>query len=266
MESSLTVVLVAVGIIVLGMIAFFLKFYRKVEQGYAMIINTTRSEPWVTFTGGVVYPFIHKAEMMDISRKSIEIVLTGGEGLICQDNIRANIKVTFFVQVFKTVDCVLRVAQGVGCARASSKQTLEELFSAKFSEALKTVGRSMDFVDLYQERDRFRDEIKCQIGCDLSGYELVDVAIDYLEQTKIEDLNRENILDAQGIKKIIELTTRERVRANEYERDAEAQIKKKNVETRQAILDLERQQAAAEIEQQREIALMKAREEAGASI
>jgi hypothetical protein len=42
--------------------------------------------------------------------------------------------------------------------------TLEELFSAKFSEALKTVGKAMDFVDLYQARDRFRDEIISQIA------------------------------------------------------------------------------------------------------
>ncbi|MDR2208914.1 MAG: hypothetical protein LBE22_08100 [Azoarcus sp.] len=268
MESSLTIVLVAVGIIVFfifGIFALFSKFYRKVEQGYAMIINTTRKDPDVTFTGGMVYPIIHKAEMMDISRKTIEIARIGNEGLICQDNIRADIKVTFFVQVNKTEENVLRVAQGIGCARASNKQTLEELFSAKFSEALKTVGRSLDFVDLYQERDKFRDEIKRQIGTDLSGYELVDAAIDYLEQTKIEDLNKGNILDVQGIKKITELTAQESVRTNELNRNKEALIKKKDVETRQAIVELERQQAEAELRQKREIASTKAREESEAS-
>jgi len=36
---------------------------------------------------------------MDISVKTIEIARTGREGLICRDNIRADIKVTFFVRV-----------------------------------------------------------------------------------------------------------------------------------------------------------------------
>lgn len=267
MQPTLTIVLTAIGITALfifGIFSLFARFYRKVEQGYAMIVNTTRSEPEVTFTGRMVYPIIHKAEMMDIALKTIEIARTGNEGLICQDNIRADIKVTFFVRVNKTTEDVLRVAQGIGCARASSQETLEGLFSAKFSEALKTVGKSMDFVELYQARDHFRDEIIRQIGDDLSGYVLADAAIDYLEQTPLSRLDPSNILDAQGIKKITDLTAQEHVRTNEFRRNEEMQIKKKDVETREAVLELERQQADAEFKQQREIATVKAREEAEA--
>jgi len=244
------------------MLAMFAKFYRKVEQGYAMIVNTLRSEPEVTFTGRMVYPIIHKAEMMDISLKTIEIDRTGNEGLICKDNIRADIKVKFFVRVNKTAEDVLKVAQGIGCERASSPEILEELFSAKFSEALKTVGKSLDFVDLYQARDHFRDEIIRQIGDDLSGYVLEDAAIDYLEQTPLHKLDSNNILDAQGIKKITELTAVEHVRTNELRRNEEMQIKKKDVETQEALLELERQQADATAKQQREVASVRAREEA----
>ena len=230
----------------LGFLAMFAKFYVKIEQGHALIINTLRAEPEVTFTGRMVYPIIHKAELMEISVKTIEIDRSGNEGLICRDNIRADIKVKFFVRVNKTADDVLKVAQSIGCARASNHATLEELFSAKFSEALKTVGKAMDFVDLYQARDRFRDEIISQIGDDLSGYVLDDAAIDYLEQTPLSKLDSNNILDAQGIKKITELTAVEHVRTNELRRNEEMQIKKKNVETQEALLELERQAAVAQ--------------------
>jgi uncharacterized membrane protein YqiK len=216
----------------------------------------------VTFTGRMVYPIIHKAEMMDIALKTIEIDRTGNEGLICQDNIHADIKVKFFVRVNKTAEDVLKVAQGIGCERASNQEILEELFSSKFSEALKTVGKAMDFVELYQARDRFRDEIIRQIGDDLSGYVLEDAAIDYLEQTPLSKLDPSNILDAQGIKKITELTALENVRTNELRRNEEMQIKKKDVETREAMLELERQQTDAESRQQREIASVQAREAA----
>jgi uncharacterized membrane protein YqiK len=264
-SALLVLMAIAIGVLfIFGIFAMFAHFYRKVEQGYAMIVNTLRSEPDVTFTGRMVYPVIHKAELMDISRKTIVIERIGNDGLICQDNIRADIKVTFFVQVNKTADDVLRVAQGIGCARASNQDTLERLFTAKFSEALKTVGKSMDFVDLYQARDHFRDRTRQQIGDDLSGYMLADVAIDYLEQTPLARLDPNNILDAQGIKKITDLTAQEHVRTNEFRRNEEMQIKKKDVETREAILELERQQADAEYKQQREIATVKAREEAEA--
>jgi uncharacterized membrane protein YqiK len=254
---------IVIGVVVLlGALAMFARFYHKVEQGHAMIINTLRAEPDVSFTGGMVYPIIHKKELMEISLKTIEINRIGKEGLICRDNIRADIKVTFFLRVNKTKEDVLKVAQAVGCARASSQDTLENLFSAKFAEALKTVGKSMDFVELYQARDRFRDDIIRQIGADLSGYVLEDAAIDYIEQTPLDKLDGQNILDAQGIKKITELTAIENIRTNELKRDEEMRIKKKDVETREAILELERQQADAESRQQREVSSVRAREQA----
>lgn len=259
------IMLLSIGIItvvLLGCFVLFAKFYHKVEQGHVMIINTLRAEPEVTFTGGMVYPIIHKKEMMEISLKTIEIDRLGKDGLICQDNIRADIKVTFFLRVNKTAEDVLKVAQAVGCVRASNQETLENLFSAKFAEALKTVGKSMDFVELYQARDRFRDDIIRQIGDDLSGYVLEDAAIDYIEQTSLDKLDGHNILDAQGIKKITELTAIENIRTNELKRDEEMRIKKKDVETREAILELERQQADAESRQCREVSSVRAREQA----
>ena len=129
----------------------------------------------------------------------------------------------------------------------------------------KTVGKSLDFVDLYQARDRFRDKIIEQIGDDLSGYVLEDAAIDYLEQTPLSKLDANNILDAQGIKKITQLTAVEHVVTNELRRNEEMQIKKKNVETQEALLELERQQADATARQAREVATVKAREEAETS-
>lgn len=237
-------------------------FYRKVDQGRAIIINKMRGDPEVKFTGGMVLPVIHRAEIMDISLKTIELDRRGKEGLICKDNIRADIKVTFFVKVNKTQEDVLRVAQQVGCDRASDQQTLEELFQAKFSEGLKTVGKQLDFEALYTQRDDFKDEIIRNIGTDLNGYVLDDAAIDFLEQTPIETLDPDNILDAQGIRKITELTTRQNIHTNELRQHERKEIKKQNVEAESAVLALERQEHDARAVQAREIAVKKAREEA----
>lgn len=245
---------------VIGLALIVMKFYQKVEQGQAMIVNTMKEVPEVTFTGRTVWPVIHKKEFMNISLKTIEIDRRAQDGLICKDNIRADIKVTFFVRVNKTKEDVLKVAQAIGCDRASKQETIEELFNAKFSEALKTVGKKLEFEELYEERDRFRDEIIQVIGKDLNGYVLEDAAIDYLEQTPIVSLDENNILDAQGIRKITELTTAQHILTNEFVREEETKIKKRDVEARERILELERIEADAEARQQREIASVKARE------
>ncbi|MEU3601652.1 flotillin family protein [Streptomyces sp. NPDC006798] len=254
--------LVAVLLILAVAIVLVLgRLFRKVEQGKALIVSKMRKVD-VTFTGQVVLPVLHKAEIMDISVKTIEISRTGRDGLICRDNIRADIRISFFVRVNKTVEDVVKVAQAIGTARASDQATLQELFNAKFSEALKTVGKQLDFTDLYTMRDEFRDRIIQVIGTDLNGYSLEDAAIDYLEQTPLVQLDRDNILDAQGIRKITELTAVEHVRTNEYQRDEEKEITRQNVDAREAILELERRQADAEIRQRREIDTVRAREEA----
>ncbi|MBZ0111058.1 MAG: flotillin family protein, partial [Thermoanaerobaculia bacterium] len=260
--AALMMIVGVLAFFAIGFLVAIAKFYRKVEQGKALIVNKMKKDPEVTFTGAVVLPIFHKAEVMDISVKTIEIDRRGKEGLICQDNIRADIKVTFFVRVNKTQEDVIKVAQAIGCVRASDQRTLEELFSAKFSEALKTVGKKLDFVDLYTKRNEFRDWIVEIIGRDLNGYVLEDAAIDFLEQTPLNSLDESNILDAQGIRKITELTSIEHVRTNEYTNNERKSIKKQDVEAEEAILELERQRTDAEAKQQREILTVKSREQA----
>ncbi|MFI6534458.1 SPFH domain-containing protein [Nonomuraea sp. NPDC050547] len=258
---GLAITLAAALLIVIAILVVISRLFHKVEQGKALIISKVNRVD-VTFTGAVVLPVVHKSETMDISVKTMEIVRSGREGLICRDNIRADIRITFFVRVNKTAEDVIKVAQAIGTARASGEETLQELFNAKFSEALKTAGKHLDFVDLYTKRDEFRDEILRLIGTDLNGYSLEDAAIDYLEQTPLHNLDKSNILDAQGIRKITELTAIEHVRTNEFQRNEEKEITRQNVDAREAILELERRQADAETKQKREIETMRAREEA----
>lgn len=248
-------------VILLGIIILVVKTYKKAVQGQALV-RTGSGGTKVSFSGFFVIPVLHKMEVMDITIKTIVISRLGVDGLICKDNMRADIKVSFFVRVNKTMEDVIQVAQTIGCYRASFQESLENLFDAKFSEALKTVGKQFDFVELYNSRVKFKQEILHAIGTDLNGYVLDDCAIDYLEQTPLETLKKGNILDAEGIKKITELTSAQIILANQIERDKEKTIKKQDVEARETILELEKQLAEKEEQQKREIASAKAREEA----
>lgn len=259
-----------ITLLIIGGVIFFIviflfalaTFYKKIPQGKA-IVRTGVGGGKVAFNKGMyVIPILHKMEIMDISVKKLQIDRMENDGLICKDNIRADIKVAFFVRVNKSIDDVLNVAQIIGCERASDVETLRNLFEAKFSEALKTVGKKFDFIELYEARREFRTEILDIIGTDLNGYILDDCAIDYLEQTEIRFLSAQNILDSQGIKKITELTAEQNIKANLIKREEEKTIKKQNVEAREAILELDRQMAEKEEKQKREIDNIKAREEA----
>ncbi len=264
MSESLITILVAVGALgltILGVLALLARFYRQVDQGKALIVNTLKAEPLVTFTGAVVYPIIHRAEVMDISVKNITIDRRGKDGLICKDNIRGDIKVTFFVRVNKTQEDVLKVAQSIGCNRASDQLTVEGLFEAKFAEALKTVGKRMNFEELYTERDHFKDAIIEVIGKDLNGFVMDDCAIDYLEQTPIESLDKDNIMDAEGIRKITDLTVIQNVKTNELRQKERMETGAQNLAADEALFRFEQKRAEAEARKDKEVAVTKSREQ-----
>lgn len=265
MAGWLAIIVLAVILLIgMGMAFTYSQFYVKVGPDEA-VVKTGRGTMEVASGQGIwVVPLIHHAERMDLTLKSFEIARVGKEGLICRDNIRADIRVAFFVRVDNSPEEIREVAQAIGTKRASQIDTLRELFDAKFSEALKTVGKHFDFVDLYDQRDKFKEQILKTIGTDLNGYRLDDAAIDYLEQTPLELLNPSNILDAEGIKKITELTAAEKIKENHFTREKEKTLKKQDVEAQETILELERQRIEATQKQQREVAEITAREQAAA--
>ena len=195
-------------------------------------------------------PMLQQLQIMDLSVKKLEMVRKGKDGLICQDNIRADIEVVFYVRVNdekseadgKTdYHDIKTVATQVGCERASEIELLRQLFEAKFSEALKSAAKLMDFEKLYTDRIPFRWEIITTIGSDLNGYVLEDVAIDYLEQTPRENYDPSNVLDAQGIEKIVRITSGLEEISNDRVRQKEILIKEQDVESAVQIKRLERE-------------------------
>jgi uncharacterized membrane protein YqiK len=251
-------------VFVLGLAVIVKKFYIKVSPGQALINNKTGEQISVSFTGGLVLPIIHRAEVMDLSVKMIEIERRGREGLTCMDNVRADIKVAFFVQVSHDVEKVKQVAGRIGTERASHVETLHTLFSAKFSEALKTVGYQMNFLQLYTDRADFRKKIYGQIGTDLDGYELTDVVIDYLEQTPLEALDPENMLDSEGIRAITKITKEKEVETNRLRNEAQMQIEQQNTTAQEVITKQEAVRKATIAQREREGAVAVAREKAEA--
>ncbi len=104
------------ALVLLGVLA---SWYKKVErQGEVLIING-KMKVTATFTGGIVFPIINTHEYMDITRKGISVERRGQkegssdeyEGLHCKDNIRADLKVDFFIGVNPDEKDILNVVK-----------------------------------------------------------------------------------------------------------------------------------------------------------
>lgn len=234
---------------------------RRIQPGRAGL-KTGWGGLKVSFDWMVRVPLIQTYHIMDISVKKLEITRKGKDGLVCKDNIRADITVAFYIRVEATEESVRKVAQMLTPERVSDINQLRDVFEAKFSEALKTAGKQMEFHELFTERLRFREEIQNTIGKDLDGFLLQDVAIDFLEQTPLDQHDPSNVLDSEGIRKITEITQRERVSANEFTQRAQVQVEKENADADIAKREQERRNEEDKAKQNRAITEIRANEEA----
>ena len=260
--------LVIAGVVVgLILFTFLLVAYclKKVKAGEAGVRTGLRG---IRITKSIMFrlPFVHRWDIMDIQVKKLEVARKGKDGLICQDNIRADIEVAFYVRVSPDDESIKEVAEAVGCERASEIDKLNELFEAKFSDALKAAGKQMDFANLYIERTKFRNLVRDEIGKDLNGYMLEDVAIDYLEQTSREDHDPNNVLDAEGIEKINRLTAKKEEETNKRTQERDVEIKNQNIRAEVDKRELDKQNEEDLARQTRAVDEAKAREGAAAQV
>ena len=241
-DFTLITIAIMVGALVVMLVPivwFYVRAIHDVPAGQALVVKKPQHIE-IHFTRAVVLPLVHSAELVDISIKTLEIDRRGREALQCRDGIRADVKATFFVRINQVAEDVRKVVGSVGVERASDPAKLEELFAAKFFEGLETVASSLDFEQLYLERERFKEAVLAVIGEDLDGYVLDDAVIDHLEQTPIDQLDPDDIRDAEGIRKITEITSAEKIKTAEIRMQTERHLAKLTAEMEHAQIELER--------------------------
>ncbi|WP_104401351.1 peptidase [Vibrio penaeicida] len=271
MVLSPSMVFILAGVVLFLMVLIFLTSrYKKVRiEGEALIVNgidRTRA----SLTGTFVWPVVNRFEYMDITRKKISVVRSGRkdqegeeyEGLHCSDNIRADLKVDFYIGVNHEEDDIVRVAKLFTANEASNLDRLKEHFQPKFSEALKTAVKQFEFEELLTNRRTFRDAVVQVIGSEMDGFKIYDVVIDKIDQTSLEAHNPDNILDVEGIRKISSITAQKNTETNAIRQDERTTIKKKDVEAEANRLQLDKQEKESIARTQREIEIIEAQENA----
>jgi uncharacterized membrane protein YqiK len=79
-NESLALVVVVVGTtlgLVLGWAILFMKFYKRVPPGEALIVTTPRESLVVFDRGFMVLPFVHRAERVDLTAKVLRFEPAG---------------------------------------------------------------------------------------------------------------------------------------------------------------------------------------------
>lgn len=254
------VAMIVGGMVVLaGIFAAWLTVYRKTAANEALV-RTGWGGAVVALDGGInVWPLFHQVVPVSLETMKLEVERMDQDALITQDNLRVDVKAEFFIRVSPVEENILQAARSLG-HKSIDAGAVGKLVFEKLVSALRSVAAQKDLAEIHTDRRSFASAVQELVSEELeqNGLLLETVTISRLDQTDPHGLSDENIFDAQGKKKITEITAAARVERNRLEKIAEQSITSQNVETSQRVLELERMKAEAEATQQRDVANIQA--------
>jgi uncharacterized membrane protein YqiK len=255
----LLMVIGAAVLIVSAILTIIARLYQRTSANEAFVRTGMGGRRVVLDGGAIVIPVVHKVVQVRLETMKLEVERAGEDALITKDNLRCDIRAEFYIKVQAAADDVLNASRSLG-GRSIDPVAVRDLVFEKLVSALRSVAATRDLAQLHAERDDFASAVSQLVREDLksNGLTLESVTISRLDQTNTERLNDRNVFDAQGLRKIAEITNRARVERNLYERDAEREITTKDVETRKQVLELQKAQAEAEATQSAEVAKVRA--------
>jgi len=159
------------------------------------------------FGGKVINPITSQAQEISLNTMNLKVERKGREGLITKDSLRVDIVAEFFVRIEKNADDVLAAAAILG-KKTAMPENVKELLEGKLVGALRTAAATMTLRYLHEQRQECQDAFQAACLEDLkeNGFTLETVAITYLDQTPLEQLDPSNRFDAVAIRTIQEAT------------------------------------------------------------
>jgi len=259
LSSSIMTVSGIVLAVLSGTLMIITKLYVKTKASEAFVRTGMGGMKVIKDGGSIVIPVIHQTVRVPLRSFRLEVLREGGDALLTKDKLRADMKAEFFVRVQPDDDSIKNAARSYG-EHMDDERYVAKLVEDKLVSALRTVAATKTLEELNTDRDSFVKLVQDGVTTDLThnGLTLEGVTISKLDQTDPKALRVDNIFDAQGMRTIAEITQKQQTERNELERAGEQTRKKKDVETRQAMLALEQQQAESEASQRAQIAVIQA--------
>jgi flotillin len=236
-----------VALILFSGVAFvFTRLYQKTKASEAFVRTGQGGAKVIQDGGAVIIPFIHELTRVSLRTIKLEVQRAGVDALITHDKLRADVRAEFFVRVNPQEDAVLQAARSLGEAMDNPEQ-VKLLVEDKLVSALRTAAATKSLEALNSERDSFLEDVTKLLQDDLknNGLVLETVTISSLDQTDPKFLKTNNIFDAQGARKIAEITESSLTERNRLVRDGEERRKQQDVENKKRILALDQQEKEA---------------------
>lgn len=235
-------------------------FSKKAQAGQALL-RKGMGPTQVSLDKMVAYPILHQVEIIDLSMKTLDLMLGKANAVLCQDYIKADIRMTVFIKVISNSENIQRVAQAFDLQQLNDKAYLEHYFLPQIESAIRIVASYFDFAQIFDERYKFLDNVLQVIGDDFSGFSLENMAIDYLEQTSLEFYNEDDFLEQIGKGKVNRHILEQDLRKTRFGLEGVQEVAKQEQEANIKRYQIELEIKKAEVKRRLEIAQLTAEQE-----
>jgi len=166
----------AIAIILVIQIVMMKKWYKK-PASHEGIIRIGFSGKQVSFGAMMVVPVLHKMEKVDVGVKLVHYQGGEEEGLKDKTGNRLQIDLDMFVRINQDSRDVLNAASSIGAKNTFDAAFIQRFFEVRLIEASRAVLQRFSGAQLATGISEVRIGILEEIGRDLNGYMLEDIAI-----------------------------------------------------------------------------------------
>lgn len=255
-------VIVIVAVIV-GVVYLLNWLYLRSTKETAFVRTGLGGEKVVKDGGAFVLPIVHEVIPVNMNTLRLEIARGQERALITRDRMRVDVVTEFYIRVEPSRESIALAAQTLG-RRTTKPESLKELVEGKFIDALRAVAAEMTMEELHEKRGEYVKRVKAAVVDDLlrNGLELEALSLTGMDQTEMQYFSPSNAFDAEGLTRLTEEIERRKKQRNDIEQDTLIEIRNKNLQTDQLVLQIERDTEHARLEQEREIEIRRVSQQA----
>lgn len=251
----LAVILIAVAVYLLHWL------YRHSSKDQSFVRTGSGGERVVMGGGALVIPIVHDITVVDMNAIPIEIRRQGEQSLITRNKMRIDITTEFFVRVIATEEGVSLAARTLG-ARTQDPSALKQVIQGRLVDAMGTVAASMTMDEIHENRAAFVSEVSKRVTPVLSsnGLELETASLTALNQAPLSVFDPSNHFDAEGMTLIVRETEERRKLRNQIENETRVQIKTRDFEAEQKVIEIDRELEFVRLDQTRDVEARKSQQ------
>ena len=170
MGYAVFLALISIAIILwLAWAAKHLIFYINVPQDTALLVTGPGAKTTVHFKGAAVWPLVNQKTFVPMPYLPVKILLLSRDAPVCRDNIRAEVRATFYLKLKAKPQDVLLALETMGLYGIADTQAVSRVFKSRFAAALCRAASEQDFEQIMADRAAFCKQLATTANADLSG-------------------------------------------------------------------------------------------------